>query len=48
MCYDEMLDAASSGRLKALLLVASDPASEGPAGRRRLKSRNSWWCRTCS
>ncbi len=33
LSYDEMLDAASSGRLKALYLVGSDPASEGPAGR---------------
>ena len=33
LSYEAMLDAASSGRLKALLLVASDPASEGPAAR---------------
>ena len=37
LSYDGMLDAASSGRLKALLLVASDPASEGPAGRTALE-----------
>ncbi|MDW8318235.1 MAG: NADH-quinone oxidoreductase subunit NuoG [Anaerolineae bacterium] len=33
LTYDGMLSAASSGRLKALYLVGSDPASEGPAGR---------------
>jgi NADH-quinone oxidoreductase chain G len=37
LTYDEMLRAASSGRLKGLYLVASDPASEGPAGRAALE-----------
>ena len=30
--YDEMLSAAAAGRLRALYLVGSDPASQGPAG----------------
>ncbi len=30
--YDEMLEAAAAGRLRALYLVGSDPASQGPAG----------------
>ncbi len=32
MGYDEMLNAAAAGRLRALYLVGSDPASQGPAG----------------
>lgn len=30
--YDEMLAAAAAGKLRALYLVGSDPASQGPAG----------------
>jgi NADH-quinone oxidoreductase chain G len=32
MGYDEILEAAAAGRLRALYLVGSDPASQGPAG----------------
>ena len=32
LSYDQMLAAAADGRLKALYLVASDPAADGPAG----------------
>jgi predicted molibdopterin-dependent oxidoreductase YjgC len=37
LSYDEMLSAASAGRLRALYLVGSDPASQGPAGQAALK-----------
>ena len=32
LSYDQMLAAAAEGRLKALYLVGSDPAADGPAG----------------
>ncbi len=32
LSYDQMLAAAADGRLKALYLVGSDPAADGPAG----------------
>ena len=35
--YDEMLEAAAAGRLRALYLVGSDPASQGPAGQAALQ-----------
>ncbi len=35
--YDEMLGAAAAGRLRALYLVGSDPASQGPAGQAALQ-----------
>ncbi|MBE2234571.1 MAG: NADH-quinone oxidoreductase subunit NuoG [Anaerolinea sp.] len=37
MGYDEMLEAAAAGRLRALYLVGSDPASQGPAGQAALQ-----------
>lgn len=37
LSYEEMLEAANSGRLKGLYLVGSDPAAEGPAGRSALE-----------
>jgi predicted molibdopterin-dependent oxidoreductase YjgC len=37
LSYDEMLSAAAASRLRALYLVGSDPASQGPAGVAALK-----------
>jgi predicted molibdopterin-dependent oxidoreductase YjgC len=37
LSYDDMLSAAAAGRLRALYLVGSDPASQGPAGQAALQ-----------